>query len=151
MQDVETLLAIEAIKRLKAAYFRCMDEREWDELATLFTDDAIFDVRGALEMPRPDEEYDEAPITGAGAIVDYVRSGLTPLISVHYGHMAEIDILDPVAARGTWPMHDMLIAPPGGPFRVFRGWGHYRETYRKTGGRWQIATLRLRRLYVETE
>lgn len=151
MQDVETLLAIEAIKRLKAAYFRCMDEREWDELATLFTDDAIFDVRGALEMPRPDEEYDEAPITGAGAIVDYVRSGLTPLISVHYGHMAEIDILDPAAARGIWPMHDMLIAPPGAPFRVFRGWGHYRETYRKTGGRWQIATLRLRRLYVETE
>ncbi|WP_340314543.1 nuclear transport factor 2 family protein [Rhizorhabdus argentea] len=151
MGDIERLIAIEAIKRLKAAYFRCMDERAWDEFATLFTDDVIFDARGALEMPKPDDEYEEEPIVGASAVVDYARTGLTPLISVHSAHMAEIDILDSHNARGTWPMHDMLIAPPGAPFRIFRGWGHYRETYRKTGDRWQIATLRLRRLYVQTE
>ncbi|MDB5702345.1 MAG: hypothetical protein JWL66_2544 [Sphingomonadales bacterium] len=151
MDDVEQLVAVEAIKRVKAAYFRCMDRREWTEFATLFTDDAVFDVRGALEIPKPDEDYEEPPITRVDAIVDYVRTGLTPLISVHYGHMAEIDIVDANTARATWPMHDMLIAPPGAPFHIFRGWGHYWETYRKTNGRWQIATLRLRRLYVETE
>lgn len=151
MNDINTLIAIDAIKRVKAAYFRCMDRREWEEFATLFMEDAVFDVRGALEMPRPDEEYDEEPITGVSAIVDYVRTGLTPLISVHYGHMPEIELIDADNARGTWPMHDILVAPPSAPFKIFRGWGHYWETYRKTDGRWKIATLRLRRLYVESE
>ncbi len=151
MTDVEKLLAIEDIRRLKAAYFRCMDTKNWDEFQGLFTQDATFDVRGALEMPKSEAGYAaEAVISGRAAIVDYVRAGLGPLISVHHGHMPEIEILSPVAAKGVWPMSDLLIPPAGGPFRVFRGYGHYRETYVRESTHWRIATLQLRRLYVES-
>jgi hypothetical protein len=150
MTDLERLLAVEDIRKLKAAYFRCMDTKNWDELPSLFTRDATFDVRGALEMPKSEDGYAAEPvITGRAAIVDYVRAGLEPIISVHHGHMPEIEILSHTAAKGLWPMSDMLILPAGGPFRIFHGYGHYRETYMREGMDWHISTLQLRRLYVE--
>jgi hypothetical protein len=151
MQTAEALADIEAIKQLKARYFRCMDTKDWSEFREVFTQDAVFDVRGALEPPRPDASYDEPPIVGADAIVSYVREGLRQLVSVHHGHMPEIEILPGGEARGLWAMEDILIAPEGAPFRVFRGYGHYRETYRKSSGGWRIATLRLTRLLIQKD
>jgi hypothetical protein len=146
------LLAIGQIRRLKAAYFRCMDTKNWEELPAAFTEDSIFDVRGALEMPKDEAEYAKEPVlVGRRAIVDYIRTGLTSLISVHHGHEPEIEVISDVEARGIWPMEDILVAPAGGPFRIFRGYGHYRETYRRDDGTWRIAALQLRRLYVETQ
>jgi SnoaL-like domain len=149
MTGIEKLLAIEDIRRLKAAYFRCMDTKNWDELPTLFTDDASFDVRGALEMPKPD--YSGEPVvSGRAAITAYIRDGLTPLISVHHGHSPEIEITSATSAKGIWPMTDMLVAPEGAPFHIFRGYGYYRENYRRQDDIWRIASLELRRLFVET-
>jgi hypothetical protein len=147
---VETLFAVEAIKQLKARYFRCMDTKDWTGFRSLFTVDALFDVRGALDPPKPDAVYDEPPIVGVDAIVTSVSAGLGALKSAHRGFMPEIEILSADEARGIWAMNDILVAPEGAPFRVFRGSGHYRETYRKCSGGWQIATLRLTRLLVET-
>lgn len=151
VSNLEALLAIEEIRQLKARYFRCMDLKDWAGLRTVFTADAVFDVRGALEPPQPQAVYTDPPITGLDAIVNYISTGLAPLISVHHGHMPEIAIVSANEARGIWSMSDLLRAPEGSPFRVFRGYGHYRETYRKTEGLWRIATLRLTRLLVETE
>jgi SnoaL-like domain len=151
VSELEVLAAIEQIKQLKARYFRCMDTKDWAGLRSVFTSNALFDVRGALELPKPDSEYAEPIVTGLDAIVSYISTGLGPLVSVHHGHMPEIDILSSSEARGIWPMSDLLSAPPGAPFRLFRGYGHYHETYRKIDGQWRIETLRLRRLYVESE
>jgi hypothetical protein len=149
MQTAEALTDIEAIKQLKARYFRLMDIRDWSGFRELFTSDAVFDVRGALDPPRPNATYDEPPVVGVDAIVSYASSGLRQLVSVHQGYMPEIEILRSGEARGVWAMSDILIAPEGAPFRVFRGFGHYHETYRKSAGQWRIATLRLTRLWVE--
>jgi hypothetical protein len=150
MTDIEKLLAVEEIRKLKATYFRCMDTKAWEELAGVFTENAVFDARGALEMPKPEEAYANEPVVrGRAAIVEYISSGLAPLVSVHHGHMPEIEIISSSQAKGIWPMTDILVPPEGGPFKVFRGYGHYRETYVNSGGNWQIATLKLRRLYVE--
>ena len=40
---------IEAIKRLKARYFRLMDTKQWDDFATVFAEDAVMDMSGELE------------------------------------------------------------------------------------------------------
>src|SRR5262249_11382463 len=37
----EDLVELEAIKRLKYAYARCLDLKLWDEIAGLFTEDAV--------------------------------------------------------------------------------------------------------------
>jgi hypothetical protein len=150
MTDTAILLAIEAIRNLKAAYFRCMDTKNWQEFSSIFTADATFDVRGALEAPKPEEAYASEPIiTGSAAIVEYVRAGLTPTISVHHGHTGEINILSDTSAKATWPMSDFIIFPDGAPMRVFRGYGYYYETYARRSDGWRIATLKLRRLHVD--
>lgn len=142
-----TLIATEEIKRLKARYFRFMDTRDWSGFAEIFTEDALFDVRGALEE-NPAEDLE--PVRGRAAIVDYVSSGISPLTSAHYGHMPEIDILSEDAATGIWPFTDILRAPPGGPFDRFYGYGHYHERYSRADGQWRIASLKITRLMVET-
>lgn len=146
---MDTWFAREQIRQLKAAYFRCMDTKNWDEFPNLFTVDAVFDARGAFKMPKAEEEYEKEPVvSGRSAILEYVRSGISPLTSVHHGHMPEIEILSAVTAKATWAMNDILIPPTGGPFKKLEGYGHYFETY-AFDGRWRIATLKLRRLLVE--
>ena len=39
--DVTDLVEIEAIKRLKYAYMRCLDQKRFDEIGELFTVDAV--------------------------------------------------------------------------------------------------------------
>ena len=149
METVEVLLAIEEIKRLKARYFRLMDTKDWAAFATLFSEDAVFDARGALEE-NPDLSALGDPIVGRAAIVDYVSSGITPLTSAHYGHMPEIEIVAPDDATGIWALEDVLRPPSGAPFALFRGYGHYHERYRRIDGVWHIAALKITRLMVET-
>jgi len=40
MDPVRELVEIEAIKRLKYKYLRCIDQKRWDELAETFTEGA---------------------------------------------------------------------------------------------------------------
>lgn len=146
---LETLLAIEEIKRLKARYFRLMDTKDWAGFAEVFTQDAVFDVYGALEEKPDLSGAQAAPIQGRSAIVDYVSSGIDPLTSAHYGHMPEIEILSGDSATGIWALYDILRPPAGGPFALFRGHGHYHERYSRADGQWRIASLRITRLMVE--
>lgn len=148
MQALEKLLAIEEIKKLKARYFRLMDTHDWDGFGQLFTQDAEFDVRGALEE-NPDLSALGDPITGRDAIVAYVSAGINPLTSAHYGHMPEIDILTAEEATGVWALEDVLRPPEGGPFALFRGYGHYHERYSCADGVWRISALKITRLMVD--
>src|SRR5260370_319150 len=45
MQSVQQLFDIEAIRRLKARYFRCFDTKDWDGWLGLFTHDATLESR----------------------------------------------------------------------------------------------------------
>src|SRR5687768_15283274 len=40
--------AIEAVSRLKARYFRLMDQKKWDEWEELFAPNAVMDMRGEV-------------------------------------------------------------------------------------------------------
>ena len=133
---VQELLDIEDIKRLKARYFRCLDQQDWDGLRDVFTDDvhfvAIRDLRGGDE------------------VVDSLRSSLTGCRSIHHGYMPEIDLLGPEKAQGTWAMSDFVeFNEVEGRRRYLSGHGHYIEHYRKERGHWKIADLRLVRLRVD--
>jgi hypothetical protein len=66
--------------------------------------------------------------------------------SVHHGHMPEIDLTSPTTATGVWSMEDYNIWEDNSQNH---GWGHYMETYEKTGDRWRIKTMKLSYLRVE--
>ena len=137
-------LATEEIAQLKARYFRCLDTKDWACLETLFTPDAqaVYDTEGSGDLGTPDN-----PVTGPAAIAAFIRQGVEHLVTVHHGHMPEIQITSPTTASGIWAMEDILRTPGGDD--VLQGWGHYHETYERIDGRWLIRTLRLTRLRVD--
>ena len=142
--DLERLLAMEEIGRLKASYFRCVDTNDWACIETLFAPDAtvVYNVEGSGDPGTPDN-----PLTGPAAITAFIRRGVEHLTTVHHGHMPEIEITSPTTATGIWAMEDTLQIPGGET--TLQGWGHYHETYERIDGRWYIKTLRLTRLRVD--
>ena len=144
LSDVERLLAIEEIGRLKASYFRCLDTKDWACIATLFTSDAtaVYNVEGSGDLATPDN-----PVTGNEAIAAFIQRAVEHLVTIHHGHMPEIEITSPTTATGIWAMLDILQEPGGE--NLVHGWGHYHETYERIDGRWHIKTLRLTRLRVD--
>lgn len=152
MGRAKELWAIEQIKQLKARYFRFMDMKDWDNLPTLFTADVEADYRLAMLDPGDGEpdmaSLAEHQLSGRDAVCAYIRTGLTPITSVHKGYMPEIEITGKHTARGIWPMTDELHMKEG-PLSFIRGQGHYHETYRLEDDQWRIATIRLTRLKLE--
>ena len=147
MNDSERLLALEEIKQLKARYFRFMDTKDWAGMRTVFTDDVVTDFRNSTE------HYDERLLmTGADIYLKSLSAVLTGVTTTHHGHTPEIELTSETTAAGIWAMEDMLwvdASQSALPFSFMHGYGHYHETYRRVGGRWQIASTRLSRLKIE--
>jgi len=141
MEHHERLAAVEEIKRLKARYFRCMDTKDWDGFAAVFAPDAEMDMRG--EDPASGLNH------GAQVIADYVRNAVDAVVTVHHGHMPEIELTSDTTATGIWAMEDKLQWPEGSPISWMHGYGHYRETYERVDGAWKIKTLTLTRLRID--
>jgi hypothetical protein len=127
---------IEAIKQLKARYFRTLDTKDWDGYRRVFTDDVVIDVTGS----------GGSVYEGVDVFMDYVQSYLPDVLTVHHGHMPEITITSPTRATGIWSMEDRCTFPGG---RDMNGFGHYFESYEKVAGEWRIKTMRLTRLRVD--
>jgi uncharacterized protein (TIGR02246 family) len=126
---------VEAIKRLKARYFRFMDTKQWEQWADVFTEDAT-----VMASPDPDETF-----RGRDEIVRKVSAALRGGTTVHHGHMPEIELTGPDTATGIWAMYDYVDLPQ----LVLHGWGHYHEEYARQDGRWRIRRLRLTRLRLD--
>jgi hypothetical protein len=133
------LAAIEAIKRLKARYFRTLDLRLWPEFGLVFARHAHLEVPEAAMV-----------VDGRDAIVGAVSSSLVGARTVHHGHMPEIEITGPDTARGIWAMFDFVdFGPAGDRPRGLKGFGHYHEDYVVEDGEWRIQSLRLSRLRID--
>ena len=135
----EQWLEVEAIKQLKARYFRLMDTKQWLPFSQVFSDDVIVDVSHDKHAPGD-------KIVGRANVVDFIRKAVGKAATVHHGHMPEIELLSPTEARGIWAMFDYVEFKPS---RGIRGYGHYHEEYRKEGGSWHISKLKLTRLRVD--
>jgi len=54
LDHAQEWLELEAIKRLKARYFRCMDTKDWEGWADVFTEDASLEFDLAVStLGRP--------------------------------------------------------------------------------------------------
>ena len=130
---------VEAIKQVKARYFRLMDTKDWDGLAGVFTDDVVMDITSE----------GMGVVTNVAEYMPFLIGVLGDVTTVHHGHMPEIELTSPDSATGTWAMEDHLWWPEGSPIRHLHGYGHYHETYEKGADGWRIKTMRLTRLHRE--
>lgn len=141
MDHVEMLWEIEQIKQLKARYFRFLDTKQWGKYRALFTDDAqVWTLSTGDDAPQ---------YTSADAFVERMETGhdADKAVSVHQGHMPEIEILDGNTARGIWALFDWVDRPQ---MWAFQGFGHYYDEYHKgVDGQWRIALMRITRIRVD--
>jgi uncharacterized protein (TIGR02246 family) len=127
---------LEAIKQLKARYFRTMDTKDWEGMRAVFADDVVMDTT----------DSGGGVVSGADAFLAFLRKTLQDVVTVHHGHMPEIELTSSTTATGIWAMEDLLRWPNG---TELRGYGHYHETYALIDGAWRIKTSRLTRLRMD--
>ena len=134
---------LEAIQQLKARYFRTMDTKDWAGMREVFADDVVMDTTSSGGRV----------ITDADAFIAFLREILTGVVTVHHGHMPEIELTSPTTARGIWAMFDYVDFPAveGRDRFAFQGYGHYTEEYVREDGTWRIERLELSRLRIDPQ
>jgi hypothetical protein len=133
---------IEAIKRLKYRYLRCVDLKLWDELRETFAPDATTAYGDGKHA-----------FVGRDAIVRWLREAMEGnLVTLHQVHHPEIELTGPTTARGTWYLQDYVINP--GPARplmgagaVLHGSAFYHDEYVKLEGQWKIQRTGYERVF----
>lgn len=126
----------DAIRNLKARYFRTLDTKDWEAFREVFTPDFCSDTTCS----------GGTVIEGVDQFVEFVRGTLATKITVHHGHIPEIEISSTDSASAVWPMEDLIKFAPG---LEMRGYGHYHETYQKIAGQWRISYSKLTRLRMD--
>jgi hypothetical protein len=122
---------LEAIKRVKYKYFRCIDKGLWDEIGDCFTEDALADY-------GPDWQF-----KGRATIVEFFKETIGPAYSmcVHQGHNPEIDFTSGSTAKGQWELDNFMVSSEtnmGVWIAAF-----YEDEYTKEKGEWKIKMTRV--------
>ena len=138
MTDIERLIALEAIRHLKARRDHAVDRKDWDLYAELHSDDYLAESVG------------DKPVIGGRAVADLLKLRMAHITTVHHSHTPVIEFQDADHATGVWAMEDNLFWKTNGEPQWLRGFGFYHERYVKKDGRWLFCYRRLERTHVET-
>jgi hypothetical protein len=143
VNDIDRLLAIEAIKQVKAWYFYGLDHRDW-----AIWRDRVWTQDGRLEVPEAD-----IIVEPLDTLIEWVARSTAEQVSVHHGHTPIIEFVSDTEAQVIWAMEDRLYRNEKNPLaeqaRYLHGFGHYRERYLKVEAGWRLRSSRLTRLRVE--
>lgn len=144
MDALTRLTAIEDIRQLKARYFRLLDFQDWPAYCALFTDDGVLEVESLRRRDDTGAALTRKE-TGPAAIGAWISTVLDGAVTVHHGHMPDIDVISADCATAIWAMEDLVQWHD----RAIQGFGHYHDVYKRVGGVWKIAESRLTRLRVD--
>ena len=153
MTEIERLAAIEAIRQLKARYWRGVDMCDGDLVRSVLVEDCELDYHGCCADPQTGVDHLPAMNVTLRGRDKWVSDGMAcfGIVSVHQGHQADIEITGPDTATGIWAFTDRMFFPAGGAFSRLTGYGFYHETYVREGGDWLIKSTRITLIRVEVE
>lgn len=136
--DLQGLIDIHEISRLKYRYLRTLDQKLWDELAGCFSEDATASYSGGAHS-----------FDGREAIMAFLREamGSTAMLTSHKCHHPEIDLTGSDEAAGTWALDDVVVHQDFGV--TIRGAAFYSDRYRRVDGTWLITHTGYKRTYEE--
>lgn len=138
--DTNELLEIEAIKRLKYKYMRCVDLKLWDELSGLFVPDATCAYSGG--------RYSHS---GRDEIVAWLKQSMERdgFHSSHSVHHPEIELTGPDTATGIWALEDVVIDTDHDI--QLSGSAFYHDRYQKHDGLWLFEHTGYERVFEQIE
>ncbi len=133
--QVARLCAIEDIKRVKYAYLRCLDQKDWDGMAELFAPEATAAYSAG-----------KYSFDGRDEIIDFVARNMSrdAFHSSHKVHHPEIDV-DGDTARATWALEDTVLDSEWN--FILMGSAFYEDEYERRSGRWVITRTTYKRTY----
>ena len=134
----DDLVDLELIKRVKYAYLRCLDQKDWAGLPALLCEEATASYSGG-----------KYSFTGRDEIIGFVERnmGREAFHSSHRVHHPEID-LDGDRATAVWALEDIVIDTDWDFALV--GAAFYEDTMVRRDGRWQILHTGYRRSFEMT-
>ena len=134
------LQELEAIKRLKYKYMRCIDEKLWDEMRSCFIEDDTCSYSGG-----------KYSFSGRDEIMKFMVEAMDrkTFLSSHRVHHPEIDFTSNTTATGIWALEDSVIDEENEI--ALRGAAFYRDEYIKVDGEWKIKHTGYTRSFEEIE
>jgi len=138
--SLEDLLDLEAIKAVKYAYIRCVDTKGWEEMAGLFTEDAVATYSSG-----------KYSFKGRAAIMEFLSNSLGDhkMLSSHRVQQPEVTLHGDGTATAVWALDDTVIMLEAKI--TLRGSAYYTDEMVKIDGEWKIRSTGYRRLYEEME
>lgn len=124
---IQRLEDIEAIRRLKARYFNACDRQDPQTASDCFADGEVSIDMGHLGVFERREEF--AALYRAAGCHEYV-------LDAHHGANAEIDIVGPDQARGTWALGYRNINTKDRTVTFLSVL--YHDEYARIAGEWRI-------------
>ena len=128
---------VHAISRVKYAYGRYLDTKDFASMCALMTEDVTVAYGGGA-----------ITLSGRPAVEDYLSKamGAHTMLSSHFFSHPEIDV-DGDTATGRWALQDVVILEDVG--MAIRGASLYEDRYVRLDGSWLIQHTGYKRLYEE--
>jgi ketosteroid isomerase-like protein len=126
-----------AIERLKYAYCRYLDTKDFAAMCALMAEDVTVTYGGGA-----------ITLTGRQAVQDYLSKAMSDptMLTSHLVSHPEIDV-DGDTATGRWALVDTVIIEKAG--LVIRGASLYEDRYVRTPAGWRIQHTGYKRLFEE--
>lgn len=133
--ECNQLREIEAIKRLRYRYWRCIRLGDWDGLLKTFTENVHVDFGFGIHME------------GKEALAKFYADNFSKryTLRVPQGHNPEIDITSATTAVGLWVLDQSVIT--SGDNKASRTGTVYEEEYLKDSNGWKISSIKTRHVY----
>jgi len=134
-KECSRLSGIEAIRRLRYKYWRCIHKGMWDDLLDCYADDAMVDFGYGLKLG------------GKKALEDFYKGSMASAFTLvdPQGHNPEIEILSSTTARGFWQLDNSMVETQ--TKKAVRVGASYDEEYTKRDGEWKISVQKVNHIY----
>jgi ketosteroid isomerase-like protein len=122
---IQRLEGIEAIRDLAVRYGLALDDRDFDALSAMFTDDACLRTLTGVKGRGRD---------GVSAYLRASNSGVGPSNHIMHGHQITLDLANLEQASGIVTAHAESMRSDGQMLIALR----YNDTYRRVDGSWKF-------------
>lgn len=141
-REVQRLADLEACRRLRVTYFRCLDTANLTDMKSILTEDFSCHCQGGDYVYEAKSRAEFLEVTE--------NSFHTEIVTQHNGHGAEVELLSETRATALVYFNDLVYHFRSKEFLM--GTGLYKDRYRKDpDGVWRIEYGEYERIYEITE